>query len=163
VLVLFAEILIRRLSSRCSHVSLCDRQRCSHVSLCDRQTAHRKPMRHSASYFPGFCIFLDNLQGSLYYRATRPNGFTYIQHHNERKPQYPIPRKGCEPTILTFEQQKTKESYRRAQQFTFNPPTRNNLYADRRDSAAETLTITCSKSSILHDLRLDIEVMPARI
>jgi len=43
------------------------------------------------------------------------------------------------------------------------PPTRNNPYADRRDFAAETLTTTCTVSSILHDLRLDIKVMPARI
>jgi hypothetical protein len=56
-------------------------------------------MTHTA-YFPGFCIFVDNLQGTLYCGSTRPN-ITKTE---------PIPWEGCEPTVLTFEQQKTKES-----------------------------------------------------
>jgi hypothetical protein len=68
---------IRRLSSWCSYV----------LSFCDGQTANRKPMRHSASYFPGFCTYVENLQGSLYYGSTRYNGFTYIKYHKDRKRQ----------------------------------------------------------------------------
>ena len=78
-------------------------------------------MRHGASYFPSFCVFVDKLQGSLYCGSARPSGFKHIRHHRERKPQEPIHREGCEPTILTFQQLKTKEAIDTVGKFTFYP------------------------------------------